>query len=528
MGMLENQSRIALPAELLPPSPLHEMPSESDRCMGVHSRPATCLRSEGAALEPQDPTHQSTIFFGVTSAVSQLVELKSCSVLTRRDFRLSPKSTHGSLKSLQRLTIQHRPTLPPQTTTMALLSVYNNSINVVTNVISIEALHEICGNIYGGSEATDIFELQTLHLVLAISLQLLSKRDHSLSNTAQAYFKEVASDSGRISTLLQRDSLQSLRVAILICIYVLLRPSSGDIWRLVGFASRLCLGMISTPRSVNAEKETFELLYQTLLCIDCHVSIAFGRPTQLPDYHDTLTTPPPPPSQPPTFTEQLISCSQKICRINMAIHDAVVRKHIDRSERLRRISTVFQCSGEQLESWRQTWHALFEPHLQPTTAPGVHSITGASRLKQWGDLEYFKTLLLLQRLSPSAAISPSPSSSRVQTLHHFLLCYRDIHYDSQTAASSFLADPSVEFGAYLYPGIWYSAQTVLSAALDLVGLKENFSGAREEKVFRSCITLLAGLEGDSNTMLDGLTGIVERLYDSLGNGKESASSAYGI
>ena len=69
-----------------------------------------------------------------------------------------------------------------------------------------------------------------------------------------------------------------------------------------------------------------------------------------------------------------------------------------------------------------------------------------------------------------------------------------------------------------------SAQAVLSAALDLVQLKEQFSGGSHEPVFRSCITLLALLEGDSNNMLDGLTQIVEKLYDSLG-GPSGASMA---
>jgi hypothetical protein len=273
LGLLENQNQIALPSDLLPPSPAQQLFPESEGCLGVHSRPISMTSLQFVAAVPpnhaedRDATHESTIFFGATSSISQLAELKCSTTLSEKDFRLSPKSTSNCLKSLQKLTIQHRPTLPPQPTTMALLSVFNNSINVIARVISIDALQQTCLHIYAGNECTDVFELQTLHLVLAISLQLLSGRDHSLSNTAQTYFKEVASDSGRISSLLQRDSLTSLRVAILLCVYVLLRPNSGDIWRLVGFASRLCLGMINTPRT-NTEKETFELLYQTLLCID--------------------------------------------------------------------------------------------------------------------------------------------------------------------------------------------------------------------------------------------------------------------
>lgn len=271
-GLLENHNQITMPADLQPPSPSQQLLPELEGCLGVHSRPLSTTSLQFAAPVPpneaHDPTYQSTIFFGVTSAISQLAELRCCTALSEKDFRYSPKSTSDSLKSLQKLTIQHRPTLPPQATTMALLSVFNNSFNVVCHVISMDALQQICANVYGGNDCTDIFDLQTLHLVLAVSLQLLSHRDNSLSNTAQAYFQEVASDSGRISSLLQRNSLKSLRVAILLCAYVSLRPSSGDIWRLVGFASRLCLGMINAPRSDKLEKETFELLYQTLLCID--------------------------------------------------------------------------------------------------------------------------------------------------------------------------------------------------------------------------------------------------------------------
>lgn len=271
LELLENQNPVALPNDSLPPSStLHVFP-ESEGCLGVHSRRTSTTSSHFPPALPDedsDQLHQSTIFFGATSSISQLAELKCCTTLTEKDIRFSPKSTCWGLTSLHKLTTLHRPTLPPQATTMALLNVFNNSINVVCHVISLDTLQQTCIHLYAGNDCADVFELQSLHLILAISLQLLSKQDQSLSSTAQAYFQEVASDSGRISSLLQRNSLRSLRVAILLCVYVLLRPNSGDIWRLVGFASRLCLGMINTPRSKVEEKKTFELLYQTLLCID--------------------------------------------------------------------------------------------------------------------------------------------------------------------------------------------------------------------------------------------------------------------
>lgn len=198
-------------------------------------------------------------------------------------------------------------------------------------------------------------------------------------------------------------------------------------------------------------------------------------------------------------------------RIESTMHDAVMRKYVDHGERLRKLSSVFHSCGEQLENWRLGWNALFQSMQQPNVASDFISIS--TRLKQWGDLEYYRTLLLLQRLSPTATIS---APDKLQILHRFLQFYRDVYYDSATAASNFLSNPSVPFTAYLYPGIWTCAQAVLTAALDLVQLKEQFPGGAHEPVFRSCITLLALLEGDSSNMLDGLTQIVERLYDSLG------------
>ena len=199
-------------------------------------------------------------------------------------------------------------------------------------------------------------------------------------------------------------------------------------------------------------------------------------------------------------------------RIDSSIHDAVMRKYADHGERVRKISAVFYSCGEQLESWRLGWNALFDPLQQPGVAEDL--VSNPVRLKRWGNLEYYRTLLLLRRLSPSATIS---APERMQSLHLFLQAYRDIYYDSAIAASDFLSDPSTPFNAYFYPGLWSNAQSVLAAALDLVQLKEHFAGDSHEPVFRSCITLLALLEGDSTNMLDGLTKIVERLYDSLGD-----------
>jgi hypothetical protein len=228
--------------------------------------------------------------------------------------------------------------------------------------------------------------------------------------------------------------------------------------------------------------------------------MAFGRPSQLPDYHGSLTVSfqpksfaffcfifpfytvtrpkivnllnsgqtPPPVLQPMTLTEQLASYYQKLRRIDSAIHDSVMRKYADQAERLRKISAVFHGCGEQLESWRLGWNAVFDPLQQSGMAEGL--VSNPARLKQWGDLEYYRTLLLLQRLSPSAAIS---APERLRSLHLFLQAYRDIYYDSATAASNFLSDPSAALNAYLYPSFWTCAQNVLSAALDLVQLKEH-------------------------------------------------------
>lgn len=112
-----------------------------------------------------------------------------------------------------------------------------------------------------------------LILVMAISLQLLSKSDSRLASKAASYF---AASEGYIAAALKDQNLKSVQLLTLASIYIMLDDTAGNVWQLIGHASRLYCDILDGLDDVHTED-----LRMTLLSLEVQLSIAYGRPSEV-------------------------------------------------------------------------------------------------------------------------------------------------------------------------------------------------------------------------------------------------------
>jgi hypothetical protein len=257
------------------------LPSQPEKSTGVKGSGGVHVRSvlppsrseQRSGFEQKfinfETNHENTLFFGATSTIAHLENVRNGKIIPEIPAQLTSFSAGLELPSLSRSMLTHHPDLPPLSTCLSLVDVFSNSINILYPVSSPEGLKAICASTFNeGPLYPERLDVQTLYIILAISLHLLSKNDHSLSTAADAYFHLVHRSANQMSSLVQRNNLEPLRIAILVATYLMLRPKSGNLWRVVGFCSRLCLGMVNLPRGSKKEEAEYQVLFKTLLCID--------------------------------------------------------------------------------------------------------------------------------------------------------------------------------------------------------------------------------------------------------------------
>jgi len=467
----------------------------------VHVRTTDIYESPEAAIAV-NPSLANATFFGYTSAVSQIADQQVNAPPTHREQAFRSKSTHRGLKDLSRQIFRQNPELPPKATTTMLLEVFNHSVNVIYHIIDEAVLSDIFKGVYEGATTIGPFDEQALYLVIAIALQVLSKGDPSLSATSLAYFRQSTVNSRTGSLELKRYSLQSLRSTLLVCIYVLLRPQAGDIWRLVAFASRVCFDIGNMSKRDQAEHRAYFLMYQTLHCIDCNVSIVFGRPSQLPQRSGPLTNILPRANS--VLNQGRVALYyHNLSRIKSHLHNALMINYPDQVSAHQKIQKAVEECRTHLNNWRIGWNAEIEASKRDSNRERA-----LSALNTWGNLLYYDTYLLLQRYSTA----PVPADDKLYAVCNLLQSCNEIYEEAAAAISQYLSDSPTDAPAYFYPTVWTCAHTILSSGIDIVNLKNETAGGTQDSTFRTCTTLLAHLEGDSNNLLEGFTQTLEALY----------------
>lgn len=99
-----------------------------------------------------------------------------------------------------------------------------------------------------------------LYLVLAIAAHVGKRSDPRLAGHSDVYYTKATADMGTICDHASRDAnIVLLQRTLLVCVYLLLSPGSGDIWRHLGFAIRHFLDLAHRP-SLEEDK------YHDIMC----------------------------------------------------------------------------------------------------------------------------------------------------------------------------------------------------------------------------------------------------------------------
>lgn len=155
--------------------------------------------------------------------------------------------------------------LPPLSSATALVKLFTQSVNIFYPTIHSQALDEMHLAAYNfPASFANSPEERIFNLVIAIALQLTQQDDTTVDFTPAAYFRKATygHSSSTSQVLLLQENL-------LICIYLLLSPGSGDIWRILGLSVRVYFDMTHRPSdNEDPDQQLAVVLSRTLYCLE--------------------------------------------------------------------------------------------------------------------------------------------------------------------------------------------------------------------------------------------------------------------
>ncbi|KPM38688.1 hypothetical protein AK830_g7887 [Neonectria ditissima] len=243
--------------------------------------PTPCALDQSASL-PYEQTRfaPSKSFFGPWSSLGFLA-----TVMKRRPLWNSTRTIQTAFEmfepvSISTLTPHHR---PPMSVASGLFGLFSMSANTFFPILDASSLKGIISECYDAGDDARFGHTQELfYLILAIAATI-ARNEPVLAAWSKAYFDKAINQLDPSCDHSSRHAnISLLQRTLLICIYLLLSPESGDIWRHLGFAIRLFFDLSHRPSLDKDEDDSlFCTLTRTLYCLESQVSIAFGRPSLL-------------------------------------------------------------------------------------------------------------------------------------------------------------------------------------------------------------------------------------------------------
>jgi hypothetical protein len=213
--------------------------------------------------------HTSTLFFGrwtFPGCLRSFLRQKEAYVLPKDIHRANYFSTYllegsGSLPAVP----------PPMSTAISLFQLFTRSANVFYPILQPAKLDEILAQCYANNDRyvkTDTREF--FFLVLAVSSRIGQVGQANPSTQAEGYFRSAISEMSTTCNHASRaENIALLQRTLLICLYLLLSPGSGDVWRHLGFAIRHFFDLAHRP---SMEEDEFHdilcTLTRTLYCLE--------------------------------------------------------------------------------------------------------------------------------------------------------------------------------------------------------------------------------------------------------------------
>ncbi|KAH8173715.1 amidase domain-containing protein [Sarocladium implicatum] len=403
-------------------------------------------------------------------------------------YGLDPTATHGI-------------TLPPISTAVSLCQLFARSANVFYRIMDQPTLDGILSYCYSNNQRDSHDGThEILYLVFAIASVIGKRSDPGLAAQAESYFAKATSRMSTTCDHSSRDAnIMLLQRTLLICIYLRLKPGSGDVWRHLGFAIRHFFDLAHRP-SMEEDKyhDTLCTLTRTLYCLESQVSIAFGRPSLLSigdDLRQDLT------KGPTDDVEDRVSVFSYLISFQMMqIHSALLRYDADPN---RTASDGNRAPGESfdyrrgLDEWLVRWKEFV------MSLPDDES---RINLLCWGQFNYYHGIFLVSLLWPTPGgttpnLCESLAQAGLQLMQHQQLF-------GQPCSGTWEKKPPL-----VYPVTWTTGYAVHKVGLhalaaDALTVEEE----RERTVsLGRCSSLLMVLEADPDNLLTGMSLVFEKM-----------------
>ncbi|KIW28241.1 uncharacterized protein PV07_07920 [Cladophialophora immunda] len=425
--------------------------------------------------------------------------------------------------------------LPSHSLVLSLIRIFNASINIFYPAVTQRRLSEIYTYLSQASEhhGSSRWQIPTLYLIFAISLYLSSKEDRRLAGLSVTYFTNSITEWQASKGL---SNTHNIRIRLLLCIYVLLNPTAGDIWRLLGFVCRLCLDMASTNADRDDE-ETQEIfaLYRAVYCLECDVAIALGRPTQLPKYDFNISC-----FQPTSVIEKTSFYLYEYSEVRSLIHAQILSGATCQASHAAQNNCAWHInSRSKLETLRASWATELASceEEQSSPAPDNSHTVGRETLETLGafseSLYHSSNLLLEQAATPLTSCADGGGVFNVaDSAEQFIQCCMKMHQiqvhetrralsqTDLTAPSPSSQSPPQRDARFCFYTVstWPLQYALFSAALMLIASpravaahQDSTSSTLEDRV-RRCMSFLGTLEGDRDTLSSGVSRALEAFH----------------
>ncbi|ORY32023.1 fungal-specific transcription factor domain-domain-containing protein [Naematelia encephala] len=301
-----------------------------------------------------------------------------------------------------------------------------------------------------------------VYMVLAIACTSQAKGlpvSSDLRRQAQYYWQQAQL---YVTWVLSRNGLGKLQATHLLLHYVLHNPEAGNIWDLVGSASRICtdLGIhheSESTRRINkilpAEQDLGRKLFWSTYCIDRNLATALGRPPSIPD--EWINTRFPSLVVDDCISDEGIRDDGQIdWRKKSIIHH--IRLRILQSKIHDRLYTFL---ASQSPPPSQQWFASMEARLEKWRSSYPPDPTGFLNV-DWLDINYHLTRCLLFRPNPGnkspgkpALTSVLVSCSLIMRLYKSMWRRRSINFVWQAIQYLFMS------GVTYLNSLWVASQS---------------------------------------------------------------------
>ncbi|CAH0053871.1 unnamed protein product [Clonostachys solani] len=455
--------------------------------------------SRGTSTSSKWITNTDHIFFGVSSHLASITSPTLPLTNSHSETLGSEPNagwTSGSLISTAQIAGP-----PDLSIATRLFAVFSKSVHVWYPIMNDESLQSLllCCSTETLDPCSDQ-KLELFYLVLAIASLLTKRAEPLLSSTPAAYFNRAISNADTNCDHSSGPStLHMMQRSLLICIYLLLSPGSGDIWRNLGFAIRLHFDM-SHGRSENMylDEGHHTMLARTLYCIEGNVTTAFGRPTVLTigdELRYELTLPG------DTVEEGISIQFYRISTIKMQLQSLLSAATVQHNPA--RLKERCENIQKELLEWHQYWKTDFVPAITSE----VHGWGGAVQyLDAWGSLQYNASILMISRFSPEA------TESIFDTARQVVSCSTILVRHSQRSFCA-IPDDETQYKVPVFPTDWTMSHLLFATALHLLSFEKQSAADRTawQRTVRSCLTTLALMEADPANLSMGFSDIIEGL-----------------